>query len=170
LNCATANGSYVGQRTLLDGAASDQLLVGGEEYEGKCPMEIYGSQVESLCEEGTAVLKEVNVGRTESNLLHPTPIQKSELNLHDSRSLKKAELSTLIDTNYNMDEYQKECLIDLVNRVKLSEIDPEATKEAAVEMNSLRSCFRKELKKVKDSQKSGNGTDVPSLCTMTFYF
>jgi hypothetical protein len=50
-------------------------------------------------------------------------------------------------------------------RVKLSEIDPEATKEAVLK-NSLRSCFRKELKKVKDSQKSGNETDdnyTPSL-------
>lgn len=52
-------------------------------------------------------------------------------------------------------------------RIKLSEIDPEATKEAVVKkINSLRSCFRKELKKVKDSLKSGNGTDdnyTPSL-------
>ncbi|PNF19355.1 hypothetical protein B7P43_G06719, partial [Cryptotermes secundus] len=33
-------------------------------------------------------------------------------------------------------------------------------------INSLRSCFRKELKRVKNSQKSGNGTDdnfTPSL-------
>jgi hypothetical protein len=37
-------------------------------------------------------------------------------------------------------------------RVNLPEIDPEATKEAVVKkINSLRSCFRKQLKKVEDS-------------------
>ena len=91
------------------------LLVEGEVYEGECPREIYGSLAESLCEEETAVLKEVNVGRTENNLLHPTPIQTAEPDLHDSRSLKKADLSALIDTNDNMNESQKECLIGLLN-------------------------------------------------------
>jgi hypothetical protein len=111
------NGSNVGQSTLLNGAAGDQaLLVGEEVYERECPTEIYGSLVERLCEEAAAVLKEVNVGSTESNLLHPTLIQTSEPDLPDSQSLKKAELSALINTNDSMNESQKESLGNSLNR------------------------------------------------------
>jgi len=50
---------------------------------------------------------------------------------------------------------------------KLKEIDPDANKEKVVrKRNSLRSCFRKELKKVNDSKTSGAGADdtyTPSL-------
>lgn len=50
---------------------------------------------------------------------------------------------------------------------KLKEIDPDANKEKVVKkINSLRSCFRKELKKVNDSKTSGAGADdtyTPSL-------
>jgi len=50
---------------------------------------------------------------------------------------------------------------------KLKEIDLYANKENVVKkINSLRSCFRKEVKKVNDSKKSGAGaddTDTPSL-------
>jgi hypothetical protein len=43
---------------------------------------------------------------------------------------------------------------------KLKEIDPDANKEKAVKkINSLRSCFRKELKKVSASKTSGAGAD-----------
>ena len=49
----------------------------------------------------------------------------------------------------------------------LKEIDPDANKgKVAKEINSLRSCFRKELKKVNDSKTSGAGADdtyTPSL-------
>ena len=50
---------------------------------------------------------------------------------------------------------------------KLKEIDPDANKEKVVKkINSLRSCFRKELKKVNDSKMSDSGADdtyTPSL-------
>jgi len=50
---------------------------------------------------------------------------------------------------------------------KLKEIDPDANKGKVVKkINSLRSCFRKELKKVNDSKTSGvgaNDTCTPSL-------
>jgi len=50
---------------------------------------------------------------------------------------------------------------------KLKEIDPDANKEKGVKkINSLRSCFRKELKTVNDSKTSGAGADdtyIPSL-------
>jgi hypothetical protein len=91
------------------------LLVEEEVYEGVCPREIYCSRIEGLCEEETAVLKKVNVGRIESNLLHPTQTQTSEPDLPDTRSLKEAELSALITTNDNMNEAQKECWIDLLS-------------------------------------------------------
>jgi len=43
---------------------------------------------------------------------------------------------------------------------KLKEIVPDANKEKVVKkMNFLRSCFRKELKKVNDSKTSGAGAD-----------
>ena len=43
---------------------------------------------------------------------------------------------------------------------KLKEIDPDANKEKVVKkMNSLRSCFRRELKKVNNSKTSGTGAD-----------
>jgi len=43
---------------------------------------------------------------------------------------------------------------------KLKEIDPDANKEEEIKkINSLRSCFRKELKKVNDSKTSGAGAD-----------
>ena len=43
---------------------------------------------------------------------------------------------------------------------KLKEIDPDANKEKVVKkINSLRRCFRKELKKVNDSKTSGAGAD-----------
>jgi hypothetical protein len=82
--CGTVNSSCVGQSALLNGAAGDQvLLIVKEVYEGDCPMEIYGSRIEGLCEEETAVLNEVSVGRTERNLLRPTPIQTSQPDLPD---------------------------------------------------------------------------------------
>jgi len=50
---------------------------------------------------------------------------------------------------------------------KLKEIDPDTNKEKTVKkINSLRSCFRKELKKVNDPKTSGAGADdtyTPSL-------
>jgi len=50
---------------------------------------------------------------------------------------------------------------------KLKEFDPDANKEKVVKkINSLRSCFRKELKKVNDLKTSGAGADdtyTPSL-------
>ena len=50
---------------------------------------------------------------------------------------------------------------------KLKEIDPDVKKEKVVKkINSLRSCFRKELKRVNDSKTSGAGADdtyTPSL-------
>ena len=43
---------------------------------------------------------------------------------------------------------------------KLKEIDPDANKEKVTKkINSLRSCFRTELKKVNDSKTSGAGAD-----------
>jgi hypothetical protein len=109
------NSSSIGQSTLLTGAAADQVLLVEEEvYEGECPREIYCSRMEGLCEEETAVFKKVNVGRIESNLLHPTQTQTSEPDHPDTRSLKEAELSALINTNDNMNEAQKECLVDLL--------------------------------------------------------
>jgi hypothetical protein len=49
----------------------------------------------------------------------------------------------------------------------LKEFDPDANKEKVVKkVNSLRSCFRKELKTVNDSKTSGagaNDTYTPSL-------
>jgi hypothetical protein len=49
----------------------------------------------------------------------------------------------------------------------LKEIDPDANKEIIVnKTNPLRSCFRKELKKVSDSKTSGavaDGTYTPSV-------
>ena len=43
---------------------------------------------------------------------------------------------------------------------KLKEIDSSATKSSVVKkINNLRSSYRKELKKVKDSMKSGTGAD-----------
>ena len=45
-------------------------------------------------------------------------------------------------------------------RTKLKEIDPDANKEKVVKkINSLRSCFRKLLRKVNDSKTSGAGAD-----------
>lgn len=50
---------------------------------------------------------------------------------------------------------------------KMKEVDPEATRETVVKkINSIRTAFRKELKKVTDSEKSGAGEDeiyVPHL-------
>ena len=44
---------------------------------------------------------------------------------------------------------------------KLKEFDPDANKEKVVKkVNSLRSCFRKELKKVNDSKTSGAGPTI----------
>ncbi|KAG8229776.1 hypothetical protein J437_LFUL005857 [Ladona fulva] len=51
-------------------------------------------------------------------------------------------------------------------RIKLLEIDPEATKERVLKkINCLRTCFKKELKKVQESKKSGVAEDIykPSL-------
>jgi hypothetical protein len=91
------------------------LVVDEEVYEGECPREIHGGRMEDSREEEEAVLKEFNVGRRESNLLHPTSIQTSKADLPDSRSLKETELSALIDTRDNMIGSQKVCLIDLLS-------------------------------------------------------
>jgi hypothetical protein len=71
------DGSYVGQSSLLNGAAGDRVLLVHEGvYEEDCPKVIYDSRIEGFCEEEAAVLKEVNVGTIESKLLHPIPIQR----------------------------------------------------------------------------------------------
>lgn len=43
---------------------------------------------------------------------------------------------------------------------KLKEVDPDANKDCVIKkINNMRSSFRKELKKVKDSMKTGSGSD-----------
>jgi len=74
-----------------------------------------------------------------------------------SRKVKSKEYSDTVKKNLAYEHLT----------TKLKEIDPDANKEKGVKkINSLRSCFRKELKTVNDSKTSGAGADdtyIPSL-------
>ncbi|XP_031328655.1 uncharacterized protein LOC116169675 isoform X2 [Photinus pyralis] len=53
---------------------------------------------------------------------------------------------------------------------KLEEVEKNATKESAVKkINSLRTCFRKEYRKVLASERSGVGTDELYIPTLWYY-
>lgn len=94
----------MGYISLLNGAASNQLLLVDEGvHRGEGLREMYDRQLEGLCE-GASVLMEVEV----------IPIRGSKPKLSNSRSLKE-DLSTLINMNANINESQKESLIDLLS-------------------------------------------------------
>lgn len=74
--------------------------------------------------------------------------------------LWRIKSSDYSDRNKRNNAYENLCS-------KLQEIDETATKETVVKkVDSLRSNFRKELKKIKESKRSGAGTDnvyIPKL-------
>lgn len=53
---------------------------------------------------------------------------------------------------------------------KLKPMEPDATRDSVVKkINNLRSTFRKELKKVNDSKRSGAGTDEVYIPTLWYF-
>ena len=67
------------------------------------------------------------------------------------------------------DRTRKEAAYDKLC-VKLQKLEPNATKKTDIsKLNSLRSSFRKEWKKVQESKKSGSGTDNIYKSNLWYY-
>jgi hypothetical protein len=118
----TVNSPYVeelGQGPQFDGASGGQvMLIDDGVYEEEILRGIYSSQYESSGRDEAICVGGIKEGGIESSLLSPIPVQTPEPELPDPRSLQKADLSSLINTNENLDKPQQVKLIELLNKYR----------------------------------------------------